>query len=592
MVFLTNINLNKNEIQNAVIQPLATAPSSPKLGQIYFDSGDKHLKQWNGTSWTSVGMLVEASATNGKIKVDGSDVTVYTLPTAAANTLGGVKVGSGLTITNGVLSKNAPTWSEVTGKPEDLVEDASYVHTDNNYTTTEKNKLANIAAGAEVNVNADWNSNSGDSQILNKPTIDASPTSGHSSNLVSSGGVYTAIENAITAGTNVYWAEYDSTTYAEITAALSAEKIVVMEYSNRYYYLTANTLSTYFFVAPVVAMGAMYTYVATCNDADSWYDSSVHDITDDDLSIALGNYLPLSGGTLAGALTLSGAPTANLHAATKKYVDDGLSGKVGKASLPTAGNFMSFNSSGDAADSGKKAADFAAASHTHSYLPLTGGTLTGALTLSGAPSANLHAATKKYVDDAVGALATITISVVSSLPTTGSSNVIYLVPKSTAQTNNVYDEYVWVASTSKFEKIGDTEIDLSGYLTTSGNASSTTVAFTAASSRALPATGESLATIIGKATKYFTDLKAVAFSGSYSDLSNKPTLPSINTATMSTSETTKSITATGTTVVNVQIVDSVTHEVIVADVTINGKAVTVTVAAAPTNALTITVLSI
>jgi hypothetical protein len=41
----------------------------------------------------------------------------------------------------------------------------------NNYTTSEKNKLAGIATGAEVNVNADWNSVSGDSQILNKPVI-------------------------------------------------------------------------------------------------------------------------------------------------------------------------------------------------------------------------------------------------------------------------------------------------------------------------------------------------------------------------------------------------------------------------------------
>lgn len=51
------------------------------------------------------------------------------------------------------------------------VVDASYVHTDNNYTTTEKNKLAGIASGAEVNVNADWNAVSGDAQILNKPTL-------------------------------------------------------------------------------------------------------------------------------------------------------------------------------------------------------------------------------------------------------------------------------------------------------------------------------------------------------------------------------------------------------------------------------------
>jgi Cu/Ag efflux protein CusF len=39
------------------------------------------------------------------------------------------------------------------------------------FTTADETKLDGIAAGAEVNVNADWNSSSGDSQILNKPAI-------------------------------------------------------------------------------------------------------------------------------------------------------------------------------------------------------------------------------------------------------------------------------------------------------------------------------------------------------------------------------------------------------------------------------------
>ena len=56
-----------------------------------------------------------------------------------------------------------------------------------------------------------------------------------------------------------------------------------------------------------------------------------------------------------------------------------------------------------------------------------------------------------------------------------------------------------------------------------GNASNVTVAFTAASARANITTGEKLATIMGKLAKWFTDLKTVAWSGSYNDLSNKPT---------------------------------------------------------------------
>ena len=46
----------------------------------------------------------------------------------------------------------------------------------NDYTTTEQTKLAGIQAGAEVNVNADWNATTGDALILNKPTIPAAVT--------------------------------------------------------------------------------------------------------------------------------------------------------------------------------------------------------------------------------------------------------------------------------------------------------------------------------------------------------------------------------------------------------------------------------
>ena len=39
-----------------------------------------------------------------------------------------------------------------------------------------------------------------------------------------------------------------------------------------------------------------------------------------------GTALPLAGGTLTGNLTLAGGPSADLHAATKKYVDDNVAG--------------------------------------------------------------------------------------------------------------------------------------------------------------------------------------------------------------------------------------------------------------------------
>lgn len=70
--------------------------------------------------------------------------------------------------------------------------------------------------------------------------------------------------------------------------------------------------------------------------------------------------------------------------------------------------------------------------------------------------------------------------------------------------------------------------DISGKLDKTGDASNTTVAFSAASARENVKTGEKLSVIIGKIAKWFADLKTVAFTGSYNDLANKPTIPDIS----------------------------------------------------------------
>ena len=61
-----------------------------------------------------------------------------------------------------------------------------------------------------------------------------------------------------------------------------------------------------------------------------------------------------------------------------------------------------------------------------------------------------------------------------------------------------------------------------GALSSAGNASNVTADFTQASTRANLSTGEKLAVSLGKLMKWFADLKTVAFSGSYNDLTDKP----------------------------------------------------------------------
>jgi len=57
-----------------------------------------------------------------------------------------------------------------------------------------------------------------------------------------------------------------------------------------------------------------------------------------------------------------------------------------------------------------------------------------------------------------------------------------------------------------------------------------TPTFTEASTRNNIASGEKLSVILGKVQKFFNDLKTVAFSGSYTDLSNKPSLATVATS--------------------------------------------------------------
>lgn len=117
--------------------------------------------------------------------------------------------------------------------------------------------------------------------------------------------------------------------------------------------------------------------------------------------------LDKSGGTMTGMLTLSGAPTNNLHAATKKYVDDNIPTNVSELTndagyTTNTGTITGITMNGSSmGTSGVVNLGTVITSHQDisGKLDKSGGTMTGNLTLAGAPTSNLHAATKKYVDD-------------------------------------------------------------------------------------------------------------------------------------------------------------------------------------------------
>ena len=53
--YLNNLDLNKNQLQQAVIQTASSDPSSPVAGQIYYNTTDNVLKFYNGSAFVSAG---------------------------------------------------------------------------------------------------------------------------------------------------------------------------------------------------------------------------------------------------------------------------------------------------------------------------------------------------------------------------------------------------------------------------------------------------------------------------------------------------------------------------------------------------------
>lgn len=107
MQFLTNLNLLSNELQNAVIQVLATNPTSGKIGQIYYNSADKALMQYDGTEWKKVGVVYQQGSTTGAVITGLDDTGNVTTTNVVGLTLTGYTPVEGGYVTAGMSLQEA-----------------------------------------------------------------------------------------------------------------------------------------------------------------------------------------------------------------------------------------------------------------------------------------------------------------------------------------------------------------------------------------------------------------------------------------------------------------------------------------------------
>ena len=149
---------------------LSTAGKVKTYRMSFSDGSHFDYNVTDGSDGTGAGDMLQddydplSTVLNAGGIVDYVQSQAYTLPTAASNVLGGVKVGTNLSIDgSGVLSATDTTYSDATTSASGLM------------SATDKSKLNGIASGAEVNVQSDWNQadSTADDYIKNKPTIPA-----------------------------------------------------------------------------------------------------------------------------------------------------------------------------------------------------------------------------------------------------------------------------------------------------------------------------------------------------------------------------------------------------------------------------------
>jgi hypothetical protein len=95
MKFLTNLDLQKNELQNATLQNLATDPASPVQGQIYYNTVSDAIKVYDGAAWVTLatgGGTVTSVTASSPLASSGGNTPNITIQDGTTSQKGAVQL--------------------------------------------------------------------------------------------------------------------------------------------------------------------------------------------------------------------------------------------------------------------------------------------------------------------------------------------------------------------------------------------------------------------------------------------------------------------------------------------------------------------
>jgi hypothetical protein len=160
--FLTPIDLNRLELQNAVVQNLATDPESAVDGQIYYNTATDRLRVYADGSWSDVGAVTAISGTANEISVSASTGTVIIGLSESVNIAQDLTVGGNLTVSGSTVFVNAETI--------ELADNIILLNSNATGTPTENAGLE-VERGDETNVALIWNESTDTWQFTNDGVV-------------------------------------------------------------------------------------------------------------------------------------------------------------------------------------------------------------------------------------------------------------------------------------------------------------------------------------------------------------------------------------------------------------------------------------